>query len=206
MVFYKIDKGVAIVSRVICLQILDLRNHLSCECSLVWRDSCLGYELRLHLTMQGLPAPLSWGASRRRDIKLYKSKSAETQTFAEAHCTSEAAGAGCRDRATRLPELRTQSCTGGGQSQQPQRFLYLTNLGKSRRYMAVFTFSLLDMPCGGLRRGITLLEGLLLPFCCLWLSLTCTFPCWGNPMNILRLTPCCKKEKGNTYINFSSGD
>lgn len=78
----------------------------------------------------------------------------------------------------RHPELRRWSCTGGGQSQQPQRFVYLTDLGKGGRYLAVFTFFffLLDMPCGVLRRGITLLEGLLLPFCSFWLSLTCTFP------------------------------
>lgn len=47
----------------------------------------------------------------------------------------------------RHPELRRWSCTGGGQSQQPQRFVYLTDLGKGGRYLAVFTFFFFCWTC-----------------------------------------------------------
>lgn len=57
----------------------------------------------------------------------------------------------------------------------------------------------------GSEEVITSLEGPLMPFCCLWPSLTCAFPCWGNQMNILRVTPHSKKGIVNTYMSFAPG-
>ena len=168
--FYKIGKGVAIVSGVICLQMSHLRNQLSCEHSLVWRDSCLGCELWLRFTMQGdcedpcLALVQEGKTSRSRNQSLLRQRLLRVGSRCiEAHCTSKADGTGCIDTAIQLPALRKQLCKGRGQPRIATKVYVSHTWGKGEDPW-LFLHCLWGMPRGGLRRDIALLEGLLLPF------------------------------------------
>lgn len=155
----------------------DLGSCLPCECSLGCRDS-LGW-VRAAAQCRGLQHPCpetvqqgdTWGLGVRV---------CWAETFAEFRSCWGAAGAGCRGRDTQPLELR-------GHRQSTHDIhgdLCPTDLGKAQ-HTWLFSHVLLDMVCS---------EEVLLclrVFCCLWLSLT--FPCWGKQMNILRVTPRCKR-------------
>lgn len=173
-------KGVAIVGNLLTF---DLGSCPPCECSLVWRETPPWAELELQLSAGDCQHPCpetvqQGGTSGSRNQSVLSRDLCRVPECLRGSW-SRLQRQGHRHRGSEGTDRAVTPATGVCVPQTWERH-------NTRGCFPMFCWACHVM-CS---------EEILLclrVFCCLWLSLTSTFPCWGKQINILRVTPHCKR-------------